>query len=464
MAFKESVIFQFGADSTQLDKGMSEAERKIKTRIANMVGVRSKAEQEYSRVWKQAEAERDRIAEQNHKAELRRLDQEKIKRLEVAQTKWDTRKELVAQYKLKEKHRAEGAAIWATKREEGIAAWRADLARQKAAQGITLNREVKNTAGVNIANLQRNVKGANASTNPYMGGNVGAMVGGQIAGDIASGAGSKDIIKGIGGATLLGTGMAVGGTAGAWMAKKAISKLGKQFISKAISYAGAAAGGLSAIPVIGTGIAGIYGNVKMRQSLNEQAGGYGTIKSSHDVYSHLGTNLSQMIIRARAQGKITEEHAMAMMKALEKRNSVGVQSVQRDLGKAGVQTERERMMEQLQAQLQDRNKMSVDEMADHARSMTGQRHRRNYALTPRMRTALQIQDLEEQAQVAFEAGDDATHKKLTEQANDMRSKNTWMKELDKTPQLKMLTQLELIASRLDSVDKMATESLGYNRV
>ena len=109
----------------------------------------------------------------------------------------------------------------------------------------------------------------------------------------------------------------------------------------------------------------------------------------------------------------------------------------------------------LQEQLADRGKSSLDTMADEARKMTGLRHRRIYTVTPRMRTSLKIQDTEEQANVAYQRGDDGTFNKLMKQASDMRAANPWLKAMDRNPMKETESKLDAIDLKLADVQKMA---------
>jgi hypothetical protein len=112
------------------------------------------------------------------------------------------------------------------------------------------------------------------------------------------------------------------------------------------------------------------------------------------------------------------------------------------------------------AAISDQNKGTIGSLAEEARHFTGQRHRRNYSLTQRMRTALNIEDLEEQAQVAWEKGDDKGRESLTNKANTLRTQNaSWLKFSEGHN----ISKLELTQARLDeyftAVTGMAKEML-----
>lgn len=108
-----------------------------------------------------------------------------------------------------------------------------------------------------------------------------------------------------------------------------------------------------------------------------------------------------------------------------------------------------------QANIDDRNKGSLDSLAEQGRGFTGMIHRKNYAMTARMKTALRIQDIEEQAKVAWERGDDTTHKKLTDQALSMRAANPWLALSDKNPMLEANQHLAAAELSLKKMEKMA---------
>ena len=79
------------------------------------------------------------------------------------------------------------------------------------------------------------------------------------------------------------------------------------------------------------------------------------------------------------------------------------------------------------AEFDDIGKESISDLAEKGRKFTGQPHRRNYSMTPRMRIALHIQDLEEQAAVANERGDDSGRAKFAKQAEDLKTANqSWL--------------------------------------
>lgn len=109
----------------------------------------------------------------------------------------------------------------------------------------------------------------------------------------------------------------------------------------------------------------------------------------------------------------------------------------------------------LNNEVADRGKEGLDELAEKGRKFTGLAHRRNFALTPRMQTALKIKDLEEQSTMAWERGDDVTFQKLRKQATDMRAANPWLKAMDRNPMQKTEEQLVIANQALKDVQAMA---------
>lgn len=114
-----------------------------------------------------------------------------------------------------------------------------------------------------------------------------------------------------------------------------------------------------------------------------------------------------------------------------------------------------------QASLEDRGKESLFDLAEKGRKFSGLIHRRNYSMTPRMRTALKIQDLEERATIAWEKGDDAGMKKFRDQADAMRKdpKNAWLEFADKTPTAKIQVAVEKSAVSLKAIQTAIDNAL-----
>lgn len=134
------------------------------------------------------------------------------------------------------------------------------------------------------------------------------------------------------------------------------------------------------------------------------------------------------------------------------------QSIEDEQKKVSIQNklvELKQKERELNATIQDQGKVSLDQMAEQARKLSGAIAPRLYGMTPRLRTALNIKTLEERAQIAFEQGDDAAKDNLMKQAQQMRAANPWLMDKDKNPMLKTETELEMIRKELDPVKKMA---------
>ena len=111
------------------------------------------------------------------------------------------------------------------------------------------------------------------------------------------------------------------------------------------------------------------------------------------------------------------------------------------------------------AAIEDLGKEGLTELAEKGRHFTGQPHRRNYAMTARMRTALKIEDLEERSTVAWERGDDAGMKRFRDQAEAMREdpKNAWLKFQDKDSVAKLKLEQSKLTNYFDIMTEMAKE-------
>ena len=114
----------------------------------------------------------------------------------------------------------------------------------------------------------------------------------------------------------------------------------------------------------------------------------------------------------------------------------------------------------LTSTIADRNKESVNEMASAARKATGlhgplEMFEKSHTVTPRMRTALQIKNLEDRAQVAWLKGDDTGSNRLQSEADQVRKSNTWMKRSDVNPMQKTESELARVNDQLEPVKRMA---------
>lgn len=112
---------------------------------------------------------------------------------------------------------------------------------------------------------------------------------------------------------------------------------------------------------------------------------------------------------------------------------------------------------------EDRLKPGLGSMADLGRSFTGQPHRRLYGMTPRLKTALRIQDMEEQAQVALMKGDDSTYMRLNSETAQLRSANPWLAGADKNVLRQQTESLASINRKMTKVEEMAAIAVEHNR-
>ena len=112
---------------------------------------------------------------------------------------------------------------------------------------------------------------------------------------------------------------------------------------------------------------------------------------------------------------------------------------------------------ELTSEIADRDKESVNEMAERARKATGLKGPLEmfHTVTPRMRTALKIKNLEEQAQVAFLQDNDTKSNQLQAEADQIRKSNSWMKRADVNPMQKTESELAKVILQLDPVKRMA---------
>lgn len=117
---------------------------------------------------------------------------------------------------------------------------------------------------------------------------------------------------------------------------------------------------------------------------------------------------------------------------------------------------------ELSSEINDRNKESVSEMAQRARRLTGIKGPLEmlHTVTPRMRTALRIESLEESAKVAFLQGRDEKIKRLQSEADQIRAANPWLKRSDVNPMEKTESQLKSITIMLGPVNRLAKAAIG----
>ena len=98
-------------------------------------------------------------------------------------------------------------------------------------------------------------------------------------------------------------------------------------------------------------------------------------------------------------------------------------------------------VEDLSNSLEDRGKVGLSSMAEMGRRFTGRILPRQYTVTARMRTAMNIEDLEARANIAFMRGDDAGMKQFQGQADELRRANPWLAAMDRDPTRKINEQL-----------------------
>lgn len=116
---------------------------------------------------------------------------------------------------------------------------------------------------------------------------------------------------------------------------------------------------------------------------------------------------------------------------------------------------RSMQQEDLQNELADRGKLGLSELSDLGRHLTGHIRPRQYTVTARMRTAMKIDDLDAQATLAWERGDDAGMKRLRGEADAMRKANPWLRANDRDPTRKLEEQLIIANKALADVQAMA---------
>jgi len=106
---------------------------------------------------------------------------------------------------------------------------------------------------------------------------------------------------------------------------------------------------------------------------------------------------------------------------------------------------------ELKSQVDDRDKMSVEEMDSKFKQITGQKSllERFHTVTPLMRQAHNIKTLEERAQIQNLRGDKDGAKKLQDEADQIRGSNSLLKRQDQFPMEKTNAELVKIQGQLD---------------
>ncbi len=126
--------------------------------------------------------------------------------------------------------------------------------------------------------------------------------------------------------------------------------------------------------------------------------------------------------------------------------------------------EKQKTLDHLNERIGDRTKLTVGALADRARAIMGDKMPRGlnsvYSITPAMASALQIQKLEDQAQVAAAYGNEGRAQELQSRADQLRASNTTLKSDDRRPAKEILEHkehtkiaLDIMNNTLDRVEK-----------
>ena len=177
------------------------------------------------------------------------------------------------------------------------------------------------------------------------------------------------------------------------------------------------------------------------------------------------------VIGIASTGRFSNKEIRAGLKEIdeEEQRSTAEKQIQAMADKEGVTAmemknkiieEQNQLLEKqadLSAVILDRDKLSVQEMASKARQLTGMKGplENMHTVTPRMRTALKVETLEERAKVAFLRGDDKGSARFQGEADQIRKSNTWLKRSDVNPMLKTESELSRVNLQLEPVKRMA---------
>jgi hypothetical protein len=113
---------------------------------------------------------------------------------------------------------------------------------------------------------------------------------------------------------------------------------------------------------------------------------------------------------------------------------------------------------ELQSDITDRDKESVDEMASSARKALGIKsplEMISHTVTPRQITALKIKTLEDMSKAEWMMGDDVKSQKIQSEADQLRASNPWMKRNDVNPMVKTETELAQVNIQLAPIKRQA---------
>jgi hypothetical protein len=126
--------------------------------------------------------------------------------------------------------------------------------------------------------------------------------------------------------------------------------------------------------------------------------------------------------------------------------------------KAEILSEQAALLEhqtELQAEIADRDKSSISEMAEHYRRTLGLPQIREYGVSGREKQAYQVQTLEQRAAIAFNQGKDDLFLKLRSEADQLRASQPWLKLQDRNPLQRTEAELDRVNEQLGPVKEMA---------
>jgi len=176
---------------------------------------------------------------------------------------------------------------------------------------------------------------------------------------------------------------------------------------------------------------------------------FGALSGGARSLKDIGKSMSE------AEEKRKDEAAEAALQNQADQEGISVQEKKAQI----ITTQNELLLRQkeLTAEISDRNKTSIQEMADHARKFLGiiDPKRLNFTVSQRDRMALNIDQKEKQAQVAFERGDDRTFRRLTSEALQLRHGFSAASFKDREPMLKTEIELQKVNLQLAPVARMA---------
>lgn len=150
--------------------------------------------------------------------------------------------------------------------------------------------------------------------------------------------------------------------------------------------------------------------------------------------------------------------ATGNFKDAEEAHKLELESIDAQKTKSDILAAQNNLLEkqkELTANIADRGKSSLADLAEQARRLTGARRPQQYAVTERMRAALKIQTLEEQANIEWMRGNDAGMAALNAEALNLRQANPWLKLADQDPQAKTVAELQSVNLKLEPVQRMA---------